>query len=642
MAKKNKSVVPDIGQEQGTQIGMNDLSSEQNQSSLFSFRAQVLILSILGFLFYWNTFQHEAAFDDAMAISENEYVQRGVAGIPDIMTKDAFQSYIDSKQGANQLAGGRYRPLSLILFAVEQQVMGVAPDHETTNEKELRVAHEMHARHVVNVLLYILSVIVLLIFLRKVVFKEYPLAAFITAVLFIIHPIHTEVVANVKSCDEILSVLFIGLTFIMAFRYRDDKRTGSLVLSLFCFFLALLSKEYAVTLLVLLPLSFYLFCKKGVGQSIKSVLPFLIPFGIYVALRFSAVSAMAEGAENNIMNNPYLYASGAEKLATELMVMLDYLKLLFFPSPLSSVYTYNSVPYVGFSNSLVWLSIAVYAGLIASMCVLVKRRHVLGFAIAFYLVNLLLVSNLLFNIGAFMGERLIYHSSVGFCMVIGYVLFVGYEKIRVTAVANAAVATIMVVLIVACGYKTMGRNKDWKNDETLFLKDVQTMPTSILANNNAAAACMLYAKQTTDTAMRKEWFEKAIGYFDKVILLYPMYMNARLNRGLSYFDMGQPDKAIPDWDTVRKYSPEEKKIQYYFSVLGKYYYHQGIVCGNAGKTDSAAIYLKRATEAVPGVPDVWYALAKAYHAQGNETDARYVFEKAEQLKANAGKAQQIK
>jgi len=642
MTKKIKKVNPRIGQKQEAATGSNVSSTVQSQFSILSFRVQVLILSILGFVFYSNTFQHEAAFDDAMAISENEYVQRGVAGIPDIMTKDAFQSYIESKQGANQLAGGRYRPLSLILFAVEQQVMGVAPDHETTNEKELRVAHEMHARHVVNVLLYILSVVALLVFLRKVVFKEYPLAAFITAVLFVIHPIHTEVVANVKSCDEILSVLFISLTFIMALRYRGDKKTGSLLLSLFCFFLALLSKEYAVTLIVLLPLSFYLFRNEGAAQSIKSVLPLLIPFGIYFVLRFSAVSAMAEGAENNIMNNPYLYASGAEKLATELMVMLEYLKLLFFPSPLSSVYTYNSVPYVGFSNPLVWLSIVVHAGLIVSMCILVKRRHVMGFAVAFYLLNLLLVSNLFFNIGAFMGERLIYHSSVGFCMVSGYLFFRGYEKIKVPAVANAAVATIMVILIVACGYKTMGRNKDWKNDQTLFLKDVQMMPTSILANNNAAAACMLFAKQTTDVAERKMWFEKAIGYFDRAIVLYPMYMNARLNRGLSYFDMGQPDRAIPDWDTVRKYEPEEKKIPYYFSVLGKYYFQHGVVCGNAGKTDSAAMYLKKATEAVPGVPEVWYALAKAYQAQGKDTDARSAAEMADRLKAGAVNQPQIK
>src|SRR6266699_1973021 len=103
---------------------------------LLRFRTQAILLALIGFIFYYNTFSHESAFDDRMAITDNAYVQRGLAGIPDILTTDAYQSYLESKNGANQLAGGRYRPLSLITFAVEQQLTGVSNDTETGNEKE--------------------------------------------------------------------------------------------------------------------------------------------------------------------------------------------------------------------------------------------------------------------------------------------------------------------------------------------------------------------------------------------------------------------------------------------------------------------------------------------------------------------------
>jgi hypothetical protein len=210
--------------------------------SISNFKVQAVILALLGFVFYANTFYHEAAFDDRMAITDNEYVQAGVAGIGDILTKDAYQSYLEQRQGANQLAGGRYRPLSLISFAIEQQVMGVVHEKETPGEKESRIAGEMHERHVINVLLYIVSVITLLYFLRTIVFAGSPLPAFIAAVIFAVHPLHTEVVANVKSRDEILSVLFISLTFIKAFRYYDSRKTRNLALALVFFFCALLSK----------------------------------------------------------------------------------------------------------------------------------------------------------------------------------------------------------------------------------------------------------------------------------------------------------------------------------------------------------------------------------------------------------------
>jgi protein O-mannosyl-transferase len=603
----------------------------QKQFSLPGPWGQAIILAIIIFIFYFNTFSNEAAFDDRMAVTDNEYVQQGFAGIGSILTTDAYQSYLEHRNAGNQLAGGRYRPLSLITFAIEQQVMGTAPDNETADMKEVRVAHEMHERHVVNVLLYIIAVIALLYLFRNVVFASNPVAAFIAAMLFAVHPIHTEVVANVKSRDEILSLLFITLTFILSFRYRETKQKGSLAWACISFFLALLSKEYAITVVVLLPVGIYLFGKETPGKSTRFIIPFLIPLAAYLALRFSAVTAAAEGAGNDVLNNPYLYASGAEKIATKLVVLLDYLRLLVFPHPLAADYSYNAIPYKEFANPLVWLSLLLHGAMIAILAVFLKKRHLLAFAIAFYLVNLLLVSNFLFDVGAPMGERLIYHSSAGFCIAIAYLLVYGFEKTGSPKAAQPALAALVIIIVVLSGFKTIARNSDWKNDATLFLADVQTVPNSALANNNAAATCMSFAKATMEVTERREWLGKAIGYFDKAITVYPGYMSAYLNRGLCYFNKGDPERALPDWDTVRKHAPGLQNLSKYLSIAGNYFYTRGMKYNEAHKVDSAVIALNQSVEAMPTAAEVWYQLGNAYYQMSNFASAKQAVAKALQL-----------
>lgn len=596
-----------------------------------SFRLQAMLLALLSIIFYANTFTHEAAFDDMMAISENQYVQQGVAGIPSILTTDAFQSYLEHKNGSNQLAGGRYRPLSLITFAIEQQLMGAAPETETSNEKEARIAAQMHPRHMINVLLYALSVVVLLALLRYVVFPDSPVAAFVAALVFAVHPLHTEVVANVKSRDEILSVLFISLTFIKTFKYYDNRKTGDLIMALACFFLALLSKEYAVTLAVLIPLSFFIFRKATLPASLKASAIYLAPLALYILLRQASVTEMAEGAEKNVLNNPYLYATPAQKLATEIQVLLQYLKLLILPHPLIADYSYRAIPYASFAHPLVWVSGVVYLGFTGAMVWLVNKRHLLGFALALYLLNLLLVSNLLVDIGAPMGERLIYHSSIGFCIALAWAAgqWIGNNKAATTALAVALAA-----ITAAAGNMVIDRNKDWKNSETLFMADVKKSPDNVLMNNNAAAGCMANAKRATDPAERKEWFVKAINYFDKAIAIYPSHMLAHLNRGLSYFNMGQPYRALPDWDTVRKYNPTQPNLDNYFTFAAKYCYSEGGRLSAAGKTDSAIYVYKLGVDAAPALPEMWYQLAAAYMRAGDAATALSSIERANVLSPN--------
>jgi hypothetical protein len=548
------------------------------------FKIQAAIVAILAFVLYCNTFNHESAHDDTMVIVQNEYVLEGFAGIHDIFTKDAYDSYYKQFNSGNQLSGGRYRPLSIITFAVEQQFFGTVrkdkidsflnhplPAPGTVDPWKARFLKNMHIRHVFNVAWYALSVVVFLYFLRLIVFRSSPVMALLTATIFTAHPIHTEVVANVKSRDEIMSLMFMCLTFILAFKYEEDKKKWVLGLGLFTYLLAFLSKEYAITMIALLPLALVLFNTYTIPQSIKATLPFVILAGSYIFIRSQIVGGTVnENSSSEILNNPYFFASGpGEKLATEISTTLNYLKLLIFPHPLSADYSYNTIPYVDFTNWLVWVSLIVHGGLIYGFFYYLKRRHVLSFAIAFYFSHLLMICNIVFDIGATMGERLIYHSSVGFAMAAAYFLYKGMERIKPESMGKTALAGFMVVLTGLYSFKTIDRNRAWKNDEILFNTDLKTVPNSVLVNANVAAALIDKSETEKTEEQKKRDIHEGIAYLDKAISLHKTYVSSYLNKALAYFKLRQPDSVVINLDVVRRMYPNHPK-------LPEMYYNAGV------------------------------------------------------------------
>jgi tetratricopeptide (TPR) repeat protein len=581
VAKPVPAAQPKPQQKQAAPVRDAVVKDPKIPSWLYEFKNQAIIVAVLAFVFYCNTFSNEVAHDDLIVIAQNEYVLEGFAGIPEIFTKDAYDSYYKQYNSSNQLAGGRYRPLSILTFAIEQQILGAVPKDKmdsffnhsmqfgVKDPQEKITIRNMHVRHFFNVVWFMLAMVVLLYFLRYIVFRSNPIMALLATVLFVINPIHTEVVANVKSRDEIMSLMFICLTFIYAFRYRENKKPATLGWALLFYLLAFLSKEYAISLLALLPLSFYIFDKETIPKSILATVPYLGVVVIYILLRLQVVGPANPDSNFEILNNPYAFAVGNQKIATEIATSLDYLKLLIVPYPLSADYSYNTIPYKDFSHPLVWLSLLVHGGLVWAFIYFFKRRHVLAFAIAFYMLHLLLICNIVFDIGATMGERLIYHSSLGFVMALSYFLYKGMEKIKPEPVGKYALTGLMSVMIVIFGYITIERNMDWKNDLTLFFKDIEVAPNSVMVNANVAAALIDKADFEKDTASKNADLYRGIELINKAISLHPTYVIAYLNKALSYFKLNIPDSVQTSLDKARGYYPNHPK-------LPEMYYNNGV------------------------------------------------------------------
>jgi len=599
-----------------------NLSGKANKKFFFafdSFKIQTLILIILGFILYSNSFNNEYALDDGIVIQKNDYVQQGIRGIPKILSTDAYDSFYRQMHAKQQLSGGRYRPLSVVTFAIEQGLFG-------SKEKTKTPEDIAFVRHVLNVVFYILSVILLLYFLRYFIFKDNPLIAFIACLIFLIHPIHTEVVANVKSRDEILSFLFIILTFITLLRYQESKDKKQLFYALVFYFLAFLSKEYAITLLLLIPMLLYIVKGSTLKESLISTIPFALVAIVYLIIRFSIVGKGGVIDNPDVLNNPFKFATTPEKWATKIEILNHYLRLLFYPYPLSSDYSYNTIPYTNFGNAWVWSSIIIHLSMITATIILFFKRNILSFALAFYLLHLFLISNFLLEIGATMGERLIYHSSLGFAIIIAVLADWLLKKTKRKRIQQIVGITFGIFITAWCTAIVIKRNTQWKNDTSLFIADAQTVPNSALVNGNAGKAYIDLSEKPENKSQEKELIIKSIFYLSRSVAIHKEYVNGYLNLGVAYFKLKDYDKARANWEIAKQIYPNNPFLKTNLKLMGSVYYNNAMNMGPKHPLEALKL-LEKALEVDPNNADYWYNLGGVSYTVGDFEKARNAWTK---------------
>lgn len=590
----------------------------EQQFNIFKFipiKLAPWLLAIIACVLYINTLPNQFALDDDLVFKDNKYVHQGISGIPKILTSDIFASYFEDYQVEQMLSGGRYRPLSQVSFAIEYQVFGTKP----------------MVGHAINALLYGLLVSVMFTTLLRS-FRLGPDLVLITTLLFAIHPVHTEVVANIKSRDEIFSLMFILLSFRYFFRYTDTGKMKYILFGGLAVFLALLSKEYAYVLLILLPIAISTFRP---GKNEGSLLPSMLAFGagaiIFTMMRLKFVGFEVIEQEE-VLNNPYYFASPAEALATKVFVLLKYLLLLVFPHPLTADYSYPQIPYLNFASPMFWAAVIVYIALTGAGIYYSYKKHIMGFAIMTYLLFLFPVSNLLLDIGATMGERLLFHASLGFCLGVSYLLIQLYYKFNLNRVVIIAP---VLLIVVAASAKTMARNRAWYDTDTLFLTDVKTTDKGIIANANAGDALVKKAFVEKDEVKKKSYLQDARKYTQRTLEVYPEFTNGRINMGLIEHLEGRDDSAMKHWSIGYKSLPQSP----HFERLGKYFYEKGMIA--ASKDLRLGIYyIKMATELQPMRSEYIANLGGAYYTIQKYDSAMYCWEMA--LKINPNDAEALK
>jgi tetratricopeptide (TPR) repeat protein len=618
-----------------------------------------LVFIAVGLGLYSNTFHHEFAFDDEPLICRNEYVLKGVSGIGDIMTKDAYESYYKSSNRTSNLAGGRFRPLSLVTFAIEQEFIGTLPDGLKENSWDLNqngikdpaedINHNgvvdqkdimirgMAMRHVISVLLYILSACMIFLFLKRFIFKEYALLAFITTLLFLVHPLHTEVVANVKSRDEILSLLFMVMTCYWSFLYAETKQLKYILLASVFYFVALLSKEYGVTLLILIPLCFHLYYHE---LTLKQVLTFMaglvVTFGIYYSLRSGIVEGTGSHTNevSELLDNPYLLASDMQMLASKLFLNVKYLLLLIYPLKMSSDYSYNSIPYQSFTDIGPWFGLFILVGSALALMYLIKQKNKVAFPLAFAFLHLILINNIFFNIGATMGERLVYHTSLGTTMLVVYGCYWLFKnKLKINY--NWMMALFIPVSIMY-SLRTLARNPAWKNNYTLSLSDVQTNSNSVMLNGNAFSLLAEMSEWPCNKKLAVPYLDSAIRYGRKALQIHPRYDLGYKNMGIIMYNKYGADSAEVYWSHLPELAAGDPDLPEISRILGTAFHKRGIKCIEQKDFKQAIFWMGKAFPYMKQNVAICYDLGTAYASLREFSKAREYWMKGLQLAPTDG------
>ncbi len=572
---------------------------------------------------YANTFQHDFTLDDAIVITDNMFTQKGVAGIPGLLKYDTFYGFFKDPSKARLVAGGRYRPLTPVMFAVEKSLFGV---------------HHRLAGHVINALWYGLTG-ALIYWLVLALFRDRPEGLFValgTAVVFVCHPVHTEAVANIKGRDEIVALLGSLAALLWTHKALQSKQLAWVLPAMLAFFLALLSKENAITFLAVTPLTLYYFSRANVGAIAAYTLPLLLPTLIFLLIRGAILGWKLGDPPMELMNNPFLKIvnnewvpfSAAEKSATIMATLWEYLRLMVWPHPLTHDYYPRHIDITQWSHWKPLLGLVLHLALLALAILRLRRKTPLSYSIWYYLITLSIVSNVVFAVGTNMSERFIYMPSVGFALALSLLVYRLFSRKPTNTLPLAAMACIGVIAL-ALASKTLVRNTVWKDNLTLFTTDVQTSARSAKVRNAAGGELYTQAIKPENEARREVMLRQAVEHLQEAVRIHPTYKNAYLLLGNCYNYLKAYEASIQAYQNALRidptYADAKENLGITYREAGKYY-------GETEKNLPKALeYLNKAYEMRPSEFETVRLLGVAYGANGNFQESERYFLKALEL-----------
>lgn len=540
----------------------------------------------LACLQYCNTVSYDYAWDDKLVITGNSYTTKGIKGLADIFTKRVSIPY-----------KGEYRPLPQALHAIEYDLFRGSP----------------HAGHVFNILWYAITCVIVYEFIRFVFFGlswPFPLLA---ATLFVVHPLHVEVVANIKGRDEILALLF-GLAAVMLLVKSLEQRRWLLsVAGVACFLSACLCKSNAVTLLPVVLLVAWHRAKElrlSRAQLLTGGVIAVCSLALVVVIRHIQNTVSNDTPlhlNSSVLNNIFLWSAHTETIKpTALVIMARYGLLFLYPHPLIHQYGYDQISLNHWTDPTLWLVIAALAALAALVWKTWKSKLPLGFGLAFFGVTYSVYSNLLFFAPDTMADRYMFIPSVGLVIVAVYCGFkVAALDLRVPVVKGVrarAVLFLFAIVLTAYFARTVVGNRDWRNDSTLIHNRIRYMQ-----NNAAAQAIYGYTLnkegyETSAPELKEERQAAAMRAFTAAIRIYPDFQAAWIEIGKLFAERGIYDKA--ELAFLKAQSLEPLSPDSYFCLGALYAAEQD--------TNLAIPYLEKAVLLNPQMEEAYVALGRAY------------------------------
>lgn len=482
------------------------------------------ILILLAFVLYGNTIFNEYSLDDRLIVTENSYVQNGLAGIDDIFKSNYFQSKDVTLDK---------RPVSVSTFAIEYQFFGANP----------------HVSHFINVLLYALLLIVLFQTLKRVFKLDtlHYLLPFLVTILYAVHPIHTEVVASLKNRDELLVMLF-GLLFLKhgtkVFEESPNK-FRNLILSLVFLTIGLLSKINELVYVFLL-IALFIFSNNNKKNYLNYVF-------ILLALSITFIAFFDIYADYNrqisVYENPLVLTKDINLfIGTIFNVLAYHIKMLLIPYPLRFYYGYNMFPVIGINAIIPLLSFLFHVGLLAYGLYKFFKKEIIGLFIVCYFISIALYVNYPILYTGLFSERALFLSSLWFIVILLSILMqpkILHRNIkRNNLILNKKSAILFSGIMLIFSYSTIQRNFYWKDELSLLSHDITTMENSVIGNYIYANILKDYSKKASSKEEAEMYGNEALIYYNRCMELAPEYPEIYFKIGSTYrYNLQNMDSA---------------------------------------------------------------------------------------------------
>ncbi|HLG35400.1 MAG TPA: tetratricopeptide repeat protein, partial [Bacteroidia bacterium] len=602
-----------------------------------------LVLAIVAAALYLNTANHGFNLDDTSAITENWVVKQGVSSIPTIFKTPYRYGYWVSEDEL-------YRPVPLAIFATTWQLFPKNP----------------LPGHIINILLYAVTAYFLFLLLAGLL-KSYSMALpFLSVLFFVVHPLHTEVVANIKSFDEIISFLLALVTLKLTLDYLQKNDFKKMLLAMFAFFVAYMSKEGTITMLAVIPLAIYFFTDTERGKIFKATAFLFIPTLIYLGIRSAVVGSITSTKHFAMIDNVIVSADSiGERWATAFKILGKYFLMLVYPHPLSADYSFRQFNINDWDNPWAVISLLLCIGLLIYGITGLKKKKFLAFAALFYLISMALYSNLFVIIGSAFAERFMYVATLGFTLALAWMLLkisganiYAADKASVLSVMqNKKLWTLALIIILPFSLRALTRNPDWKSYLSLYAADVKNTPDCarmhfFLGNELQKEK----AKKTEDKQQKIFWLDSCIAEYGRAIKLYPGYADAYGQLGMAYMLRGSDSLAFAMYNRSIELNTT---MAMNYSNFGMYFFNRhdfknaldlytraitlnpryadgwrnlGSTYGEMKQYEKAINAFQNSLKYEPDNVDVLYFLGITYRSIGREDLAQSYIAKSEKMK----------
>jgi tetratricopeptide (TPR) repeat protein len=494
-----------------------------------------ILFFCLSCLFYGNTLKNKYALDDEYVTVTNfpvqgqqyqpnhKLVSKGFGGIVKIWRS----RYAHDNEGASE-----YRPFVITTFAIEYAIFGQNP----------------FVSHLINLLLYFITVCLLYCILMEL-FKNYPgnaSIAFLCSLLFLIHPVHTEVVCSLKNRDEMLSFLFSMAALWFSLK-AYDKPSLKNVLPIFIFLmLGMFSKRTSVLALAIIPLCLLFFRKVTLRQCIyfaSAVVIILITVGLIKrSLLTETMVRFYFHFENPLYTDHF---SLGQKLIIGIKTFGFYVKFLFFPYPFRYYYGANTFDV---SDSLnIYFFIAVSFILLCAYFIFKRRDKLFLFSFLLFCGCIVPFANIGTPAPGILGERFAYFASFGFCLMATVTILPYMKNISFNSAMQFFSKPLLYItpLIFIFMLYIWNRNSNWYNKMTLFEHDTtpylkeSAKANSLMGNEYFEALSNRNSKYPLPTLVNK-----ALEHYGLAVKNDSSIYTAYNNAGVVYYSyLNNLDKA---------------------------------------------------------------------------------------------------